>query len=125
MLQAVPPAFADCPIRTENKTDNYHVVQHRLLETFGRRESASPFTFMFNTEDHPLQHWLRLYAAPMRCAVETQDDTFLFITWNDRNHQTNTTWTMPLFKGFVIASVARNGRENWKIRVSEEVTWAR
>ena len=94
MLRAVPPALADCPKlnRIDNTHPNYHVVQHRLLETFGRRESASPFIFEFNTKDHALQYWLRLYAAPIRCAVETRDDNFLFVTWQDRNYQASEDW---------------------------------
>ena len=87
-------AILHLPTKPTNslKKQSDRATHLRILEVFGRDTSSFRFIFEFNTEKHSVQHWLRLYAAAMRCAVEQHDDGFLFIGWADKNPVTAESW---------------------------------
>ena len=92
MLAVVPQGDVTCTDSIACDGIPNHITQLRILELFGHRRTGVPVVFNFDTAQHPAQHWLRLYAAPMRCAVEQSRDGYLFIHLQDYDYTAGKYW---------------------------------
>jgi hypothetical protein len=77
LVRDIPPATDFCA----RDFTNVHYTRQRLLQHFGGC-SHTNYIHFYLEENPSVEHWVRLYAAAIRCCITPCQRGFVFIDWS-------------------------------------------